>query len=327
MPCFSPIYAYQPLEVNEKGKRPLKFVTDISMKDIPKGYQMAVPCGKCIGCRLERSRQWALRCVHEAQLYDDNCFITLTFNDEYLFKWSSRGLKLEDRPAVISGSLVKRDFQNFMKRLRREYPGVKIKYFHCGEYGEDGDRPHHHACLFNFRFPDQEEFVTESGSKVWVSDTLTKLWPFGYSYIGDVTFESAAYCARYVIKKWARQNLKGEALFQAMKDFDKNEGSKLAEYVTMSRRPGIGADWIDQFFSDVYPKDFITIRGVKCKPPKYYDLKKELTNQDEFFKIKYARLLRAKSNPDNSLVRLKVRKLVKEKEIQGLRRNYDAGRV
>ena len=111
MPCFNPIYGFRPLGSNEFEKRPIIFASDISMKDVPEGVKMAVPCGRCIGCRVERSRQWALRCVHEAELYEENCFITLTFNDEFLKSWSLRNLKLEDRPQVLAGSLVKGIFK------------------------------------------------------------------------------------------------------------------------------------------------------------------------------------------------------------------------
>ena len=131
MPCFNPIYAFQPWRSNDNGKRPLVFANDIKMGSVPAGLRMAVPCGRCIGCRVERSRQWALRCVHEASLYEENCFVTLTFNDHYLYNWSSRNLHLEDYSRVIAGSLVKTDFQNFMKRLRRAHPDRKIRYFHC----------------------------------------------------------------------------------------------------------------------------------------------------------------------------------------------------
>lgn len=327
MACFDPIFAFQPWASNSEGKRPLKFASDIQMKDVPNGLKMAVPCGRCIGCRLDRSRQWAVRCVHEASLYESNCFITLTFNDEYLYDWFGRNLNVEDIQPCISGSLVKRDFQLFMKRLRRAYPHIKIKFFHCGEYGGLNGRPHHHACLFNFDFPDRKAFITETGSKVFVSKKLEELWPYGYSYIGDVTFESAAYVARYVLKKWARANLKGKALYDAMIEFDKNDGDKITEYITMSRNKGIGEEWISKYGGDVYPKDYLTIRGVKCKPPKYYDLKKALTNDDLMFNIKFNRLQRAKGSTDNSLIRLKVRKIVKEKEAKQMERKYETGCV
>lgn len=327
MPCFSPLFVVRPLTMNENGKRPIIFTGDINSPSVPGALKMAVPCGRCIGCRLERSRVWALRCIHEASLYDDNCFITLTFSDIYLHDWHARNLKLDEIQPALKGSLCKTDFQNFMKRLRFRFPDIKIRYFHCGEYGSDNGRPHHHACLFNFRFPDLKPFITQNGSKVFVSEILGELWPYGFTYVGDVTFESAAYVARYVLKKWARQNLHGKELYDAMVLFDKDEGDLKAEYVTMSRRPGIGSDWIEKNFSDVYPKDFVTVRGKKCKPPKFYDLKKELQDQDFMLKLKYQRTLRYKSSPDNSLSRLKVREKVVNEMVKRKVRRYEESRV
>ena len=323
MPCYNPIYAGRAVGSNEFGKRPLRFASDINMLDVPNASKYAVPCGRCIGCRLERSRQWALRCVHEASLYDENCFITLTFNDESLFDWQGRNLPLEDIQSCLRGSLVKADFQNFMKRLREKYPDRKIRYFHCGEYGDLG-RPHHHACLFNFCFDDLREAVTDDGSRCFVSDTLDKLWPFGFNSIGEVTFESAAYVARYVLKKWADKGLKGVDLYRAMFEFDEVVAEKdplyQPEYITMSRKPGIGCGWIEKFMDDVYPKDFITVRGHKCKPPKYYDIKKELDNSVFMLKLKYDRMKRSQGSPDNSLLRLKVRETAIRKDSERIRR-------
>jgi len=123
--------------------------------------QFVLPCGRCIGCRLERSRQWAVRMMHEASLHQDNCFITLTYDNEHLPK---------------NASLVKRDFQLFMKRLRKAYPAVRIRFFHCGEYGEQYGRPHYHAILFGFDFPDKYFLGKRNQFPVWRSASLERLW-------------------------------------------------------------------------------------------------------------------------------------------------------
>ena len=136
MPCFHPLTGYLARDANASGKRSIVFDPKLALGvDVKR----QVPCGRCIGCRLERSRQWAMRCVHEASLYKNNCFITLTFNDYYLPK---------------DGSLHVEHFQKFMKRLRKRF-GSGVRYFQCGEYGELLRRPHYHACLFNFDFPDR----------------------------------------------------------------------------------------------------------------------------------------------------------------------------
>lgn len=178
MPCYSPLPAFKG-PVKENGKISILWKA-------PEGTEkLDLPCGKCVGCRLNRSRQWAIRCMHEASLYDKNCFITLTYDDEHLPK--NRGLDVSH-------------FQNFMKRLRKEY-GQGIRFFHAGEYGSKTRRPHYHALLFNHDFVDKSLIAVRNDHRLYVSPSLQRLWPFGYSSVGDVTFESAAYVARYSLKK------------------------------------------------------------------------------------------------------------------------------
>jgi hypothetical protein len=141
--CYKPLLGYRAAERNEQGKRPLVFNPSQGLVDMP----IKVACGQCIGCRLERSRQWAIRCVHEASLHEHNSFITLTYNDENL-------------PA--DGSLDVRHWQLFMKRLRKRH-GSGIRYFHCGEYGSKHRRPHYHACLFGLDFPDKKLWMMRNG--------------------------------------------------------------------------------------------------------------------------------------------------------------------
>lgn len=225
--------------------------------DIGKAFsdmRLTLPCGRCIGCRLERSRQWAMRCVHESELYDKNCFITLTYNPDNL---------------PVDGSLDVSMFQKFMKRLRKRYevldddgklvPGTGIRFFHCGEYGAELSRSHYHAILFNHDFEDKKYMSTKNGNRLYRSAILEELWPYGFCTVGDVTFESAAYVARYICKKI--NGPKAESHY----------GSKAPEYATMSRRPGIGMRWIENFGREVYRDDFVVFRGQKMKPPKAYD--------------------------------------------------------
>lgn len=240
MRCLYPLKGYKSRTVGPTGKRGITFSVREGYQDLP----MEVPCGQCKACRLERSRQWAVRCMHEAALYERNCFITLTIADQHMPK---------------DGSLDKSVFQKFMKRLRKEFPGDKIRYYHCGEYGEKYGRPHYHACLFNFDFLDKYHWTRRGSFPVWRSATLERLWPFGNSEIGTVTFESAAYVARYIMKKVTGPL--GEEFY----------AGKLAPYTTMSRRPGIGRAWYERFKSEVYPSDSVVVRGKLAKPPRYYD--------------------------------------------------------
>ena len=241
-----------------------------------------VPCGQCIGCKLEKSRQWAVRIMHEEQLHDESCFLTLTYNDENL-------------PA--NGSLVKEHFQKFMKRLRKAYDDKSIRYFHCGEYGDQLQRPHYHACLFGIDFPDKRLLSLNRGNHLYESPRLTKIWGHGHCSIGTLTFESAAYVARYVCKK-----ITGPGA-------EEYYGDRIPPYVTMSRRPAIGREWLDKFLNDVYIGDqVITREGRKCKPPKYYDKLLEDMSPERFKFIKRDREARAKKREeDNTLDRLAIR--------------------
>ncbi len=298
--CFHPLSAYRLLfRKTANGKSVITFNSESVSKDAYENINL--PCNQCIGCRIDRSKEWALRCVHEASLFENNCFITLTYNE---------------RSMEESGSLKKSDFQKFIKRLRKRHQGIEIvgykrpiRYFHCGEYGAELSRPHHHACLFNFDFSDKELWSIRQGVRLYRSKSLEKLWPFGYSTVGDVTFQSAAYIARYITKKI---NGKRAENYYKRVDTDTGEIHTLQpEYITMSRRPGIGRRWFEQFESDVFPKDFITHGGKKFKSPKYYDNIYDATEPDKFRAIKEKRLKKMAEKADNNTQkRLNVRERV-----------------
>lgn len=296
MPCFHPLDGYRSKTVNPSGKRSIVF----DVKDAYTDMRVTVPCGQCIGCRLERSRQWAIRCVNEASLYENNSFITLTFNEENV---------------PLDGSLNKADFQKFMKRLRKKYPQNKIRYFHCGEYGDLLNRPHHHACLFNYDFPDKILWSERKNIKLYRSKILETLWPFGFCTIGDVNFESAAYVARYVTKKITGDLAEG------------HYNGRVPEYVTMSRKNGIGHDWFQKYKNDVFPQDYMIVRNHKCKPPKYYDTIYNLTDRLSFASIKGDRERAAKKSEHNSPERLDVREAVVKSRTKILKRSYENGQT
>jgi len=181
-----------------------------------------------------------------------------------------------------------REFQLFMKRLRKAYPKDRIRFFHCGEYGEKLARPHYHACLFNFDFPDKvphgEYFTSKSLDRIWGNNDPEKC----PSIIGRVTFESAAYVARYITKKITGDEAQAHYV-------DKKTGVvRRPEYVTMSRRPGIGRGWYDRFKGDLYPSDSAVVRGVEVRPAKFYDGVFERENPVVFAELKAKRLSRVK---------------------------------
>ena len=194
-----------------------------------------------------------------------------------------------------------------MKRLRQKF-GVKIRFYHCGEYGEQLSRPHYHACLFGVRFEDQTPF----GEKTFTSKTLTQVWGKGHCLIGDLTYESAAYVARYCTKV-----VTGDS---AVSHYE----GRLPEYSTMSRRPGIGYGWYQRFSSDVYPSDFLVVRGAKCKPPRYYDNLLKKQNEIAFENIREKRMqASSKRSADQTCRRLLDREICKKAQIKSLKRSYE----
>lgn len=264
MTCTKPLIAFRdPEQRKVVFNKPFPFA---------KGFNL--PCGQCQGCRLNRTRQWAVRCMHEAQMHEENCFITLTFDH-----WS-----IVNRD---SASVDVKDFQNFMKRLRK-LSKKKIRFFHCGEYGDKFGRPHYHSIIFGYDFPDKVHFKNDPlGHKHYISDTLTKLWPYGYHDIGSVTFDSASYVARYALKK-----INGK---QADDHYYHPISGEMVnpEYATMSRKPGIGYSWFQKYKSDVYPHDYCEIDGKKILPPRYYDELLKGKGEDpspEYEKIKKKRM-------------------------------------
>jgi hypothetical protein len=290
MTCYHPIVAWRSRHKNENGKYPLVFNRRDGYQD--SDHEIKIPCGRCIGCRLEYSRQWAVRCIHEASLYDHNCFITLTFdenrvNSEYLW------------------SLDKCSFVKFMKRLRKQY-GSGIRFFHCGEYGEKFERPHHHACLFNHDFPDKYLWTNRNNVNLYRSESLERLWPYGFSTIGDVTFESAAYVARYVVKK-----ITGDSA-------ESHYNGRLSEYVTMSRRPGIAHEFMRLYGSDFRKIDGVIQNGLTTKLPKYYN---QIYDEQTYKQISYHRRQEADDGTGfTDHMRLKQRELTKTLTIKSLKR-------
>ncbi len=246
--------------------------------------------------------------MHEASLYDENSFITLTYAPEHLPE---------------GGTLVKADFKNFMKRLRKHIRPGKVRYFHCGEYGTELGRPHYHAILFGFKFPDEKLWKVIRKNNVYRSDLLEKIWGLGFCSIGAVTFQSAAYVARYILKK-----INGKQADKHYEAVDKETGEltkKIPEYITMSLKPGVGAKWFEKFSKDVYPEDFVVMNGKRFKTPRYYDkLLKASEGTEVLDVIKAAREENAKQRvADNTPGRLVVREKVQELKLRRLKRELE----
>lgn len=307
MPCYHPLRAY-------KCANGSVVFYERSTFDVVQ--QLSLPCGQCVGCRLEKSRQWAVRCMHEASLWERNSFITLTYDDDYL---------------PVRNCLEYPPFQKFMKRLRKFSGTDGVRFYMCGEYGKepikpkydlDGRlmwRPHFHACLFNWDFNDRYYWKkTGSGEKIYRSPSLERLWPYGSSSVGDVTFESAAYVARYCVQKITGHN--AQAHYSRR---DSNGVYQLpAEFNHMSLKPGIGAGWLAKFSRDVYPCDFVVVNGKEVKPPKYYDRLFSRENEEEFDEIQFKRESDGRARyEDNTVDRLLIKEVVTRARVSQLYRS------
>lgn len=247
-----------------------------------------IPCGQCIGCRLERSRQWANRIVLEMKEYPEekNWFITLTYDDEHIP--TKEVTNTETGEKKIGLTLNKKDLQDFLKRLRsrweNKYDHQGIRYFACGEYGETTNRPHYHLCIMNLPITTElKKLNTKDENALWTNEEIEKTWGQGNIAIGKLNWETAAYTARYIMKKQLGQNAEWFYKMQA----------KEPEFTVMSRKPGIGQKYYQKNKEKIYNYDEITIPkkggAKKIKPPKYFDRMYKDENEEKMEKLKEKR--------------------------------------
>lgn len=285
MACFHPITGYRTPE----GK--VTFDRQIGYVDRP----VTVACGRCRGCRLEKSRQWAVRCWHEAATHERNTFVTLTYDNAHLPE---------------NQSIDVAHWQKFARRIRKKKG--PFRFFHCGEYGDLWGRPHYHAIMFGMDFQgDRVPWKMKNDQQLWVSQELEELWGLGRTVIGEVTFKSAAYVARYIMKKITGEV--AEAHYTWVDEQTGEEHTRKPEYTTMSRRPGIAKEWIDKYGKEVYNADSVIVNGREARPPKYYDGQYELIDKDQMDSVKLKRRRKAQERAwDNTPERLRVREKVTE---------------
>ena len=158
------------------------------------GLRREVPCGHCTMCRIQRAREWATRCIHEAVYTESSAFCTLTYDEESLPK---------------DCSVSKDELQRFFKRLRKLWP-VPLRYYACGEYGEVRGRPHYHAIIFGLPPCDCPDWPENERGKLQRTlckcegrRAVMKAWPFGgVSRLTLVCYDSARYTADYIGKAY-----------------------------------------------------------------------------------------------------------------------------
>jgi len=221
---------------------------------------------------MNRAEGWTARMMHEAQLHDQNSFLTLTYSDDHL---------------PSDGSLTPDHVTKFFKRLRKTLKGKKILYYYCGEYGENFSRPHYHIALFGYDFsPDRVPHRQTEQTTIYRSPQLEKLWPYGFSEIGQLEYDSCRYVAGYIQKKVTGK--KAPDHYQTVNPQGEIH-SIHPEYARMSRRPAIGLNWLECYHDDVYNHDVCIVGEKKLRPPPYYDKWLKKTDETRFTNIKTSR--------------------------------------
>lgn len=271
MSCTNPLIAFAPSDFRatyDKRYRIIGSYDKVSSfdKTILDEYHgelikpVLLPCGKCVACRLAYSKEWATRLMLEAQSYPPgSCyFITLTYDDDYL--------TFKHTPTGSFPVLVPKDTQDWLKRLRKRIYPATVRYFLSGEYGTTTFRPHYHVCLFGFPIPDLIPVGHNFQNDLYYDSQLIKCtWNMGQVTIGDLTYNSASYVARYCTDK----------LNEAHQNFI-TENELTPEFCRMSRRPGLGS----AFLAELDESDKIYLSdGQIAKYPRFF--MKRLKDIDE----------------------------------------------
>jgi hypothetical protein len=245
MACNSPLRAYR--DVNG----------EIVFHDRRADTELALPCGQCMGCKIEKSKQWAVRIMHESQMHEDNCVVTFTFEQ-------------------TSETLNYDPLQAFTKRARKKHP--EIRYFHAGEYGETYSRPHYHSIIFGQGFRDRTYLKkTKRGSIQYTSKELTTIWEGGRGWneklkagtasVSDLNYDAATYIAGYITKK-----LNGNGSTKYLDIYDPETGEiieRQKEHAHMSLKPAIGLTWLQKNWREV-SNGTTVMNGTEILIPKYY---------------------------------------------------------
>ncbi|MNJ30706.1 hypothetical protein D3C77_253140 [compost metagenome] len=315
MACYHPITAWKSKHVNASGKRSLVFDSALG---IPFS-KLQIPCGHCIGCRIDRSAMWATRMVHEQKYSPCSCFLTCTYSNEFLPE---------------HGQLVPKHIKAFVKALNDKFGpelraqfGRGVRYVLCGEYGDELGRPHYHIALYGVDFSGDRKYYKKSGSgdDLFMSETATRLWGRGDVYIGSLTPQSAGYIARYVMKK-----VNGDRAVERYSRVDPVTGEwymLTPEFIRMSNRPGIGRDFFDDPANgNMYERGGFPLRNKHgavrmMSIPKYYDMCLERVDPEKLARVKSKRVAQAKKRKaDCTPERLAVREEVCAAKVRQLKR-------
>lgn len=302
MPCFKPTKAWQYLD----PKMPDKPIFHQPERHANKPIEL--PCGKCIGCRSDKALDWTVRMTHEASLYEYNQFVTLTYDEENI---------------PHDFGLHHKHYQDWIRKLRKHYPEISLRYYMCGEYGEINSRPHFHAAIFNLNITDLEQYSERDGHKTFTSKKMTKIWGKGNVIMGEsLTPQSCAYIAGYMLKEL--KAIDQEHGFRITDLETGQEFDRISPYQRMSNRPGIGRNWIEKYQTDTFPDDFIILDGKRFPVPDYYlrRLKDEDPKLYEEIKSDRVTKMESKQFAENSTPeRLEVREKVKLASVKQKRKD------
>ena len=327
MKCFHPLAGVVSLRPNKNGNYPL--IIQGSVEKLQKEGKLSpehirVQCGRCIGCRMNYAQEWAIRISHEVQTHEQEgkqcIFLTLTYNETFL---------------PDNESISKKSIQLFMKRLRKKFPKQCIRYYAVGEYGEKTKRPHYHMILFNSPFQDFKLWkLTKTGYPLYTSPTLDDLWScpktkeqYGYANFGSVTYESAAYVARYSTKKQygasAKEHYEHVTRYGELVNLE-------PEFALMSQKPRIGEKWLRKYATDIFPSDFCLRHSTKSGkklitkvPTAYFRMLEEL-DPETALAVKQNRMEKISSREQLSHDRLMDMKKVFLAKTRKLERSLEA---
>lgn len=301
MSCDFPQMAFRTSKVNG-GSGALTFDPN---KAINRHNPISVPCRRCVGCRLRYSSDLATRALHESKMHERSMFLTLTYDDEHL-------------PDDYSVSV--REWQLFNKKIRKHY-GSGLRFLAVGEYGEQTLRPHYHALMFGLWPFDAKYFTTRRDSRVYTSAKLTEIWGKGLCEFGDVTYASAAYCARYVMKKITPDSERGLAHYWRQHPLTQQMVQVQPEFHLSSKRPALGRTWFDKYKADAFPSDFIIIDGKKKAVPSLY---LQWLSEEEKTRVsrhrKPAWTGKKREHQDENKRRLHARRVIRDQRIENLKR-------
>lgn len=234
MECKDPVLVY----TNDKGSRQFRHFS-LSNPLYKSMAQQRFDCGKCVFCRKRKAYELAVRCVLHASLYDENCFVTLTYDEKKI---------------GYHNKFCYKDIQDFKKRLRQlcwRKHGKRVDVFNVHEYGKNGKK-HWHLIVFNHDFKDKVLYGKRAGIPYYSSKKLEDLWPHGYNCIGDVSEASALYQASYMKK-------------------DVQYGNSSSIRRSHSKHSGLGRPYFLRHYRQLLSLGYIPFNGYKCPLPRYFE--------------------------------------------------------